>query len=162
MKTDDSLYNLIAVMPSLVPFTASEKRLLTRSLHVRQFAAHEQIYPAAGPAVAAYYIIEGSVGLFQPNKNRVLDRIAYFKARQWFGYSTFFPECRRDTSTKALEQTRCFVLFRTEYLKIAEKNSTCALKILTNICYDLDTTLQEIQRDYFSLTAKLTRANIVI
>jgi CRP-like cAMP-binding protein len=162
MKIMDSFDKIMQTMPTLVPFTARDKRLLSKLLHIRFFAVHEEVYPASSPAVAAYYIIEGSIGVFRINDNNMPERIAYHKPQQWFGYSAFLNDDLRDTSTQALEQTRCLVLFRTDYLNLVEKDSSCALKILTNVCFDLHRTLEEVQKDYFALTRKLARANILV
>jgi CRP-like cAMP-binding protein len=162
MELKDSLETVIQSMPTRVPFSAREKRLLSSLLHVRYFVAHEEVYPASSPTAAAYYIIEGSVGVFQLNENNMPERIAYHKPQQWFGYSALLDDSMRDKSSKALEHTCCLVLFRTDYLYLIEKNSACALKILTNVCFDLYHTLDEVQKDYFSLTRKLARANILV
>jgi CRP-like cAMP-binding protein len=161
-KSDTNKNALIAQMPSTRPFTAKEVAVLSILLHHRSFIEHEVIYPVNSPAAAAYYVIEGSVGIFKACDRNVPERIAYVRPAQWFGYSALVNEKDRDCTARALEKTNCLVLFKDDFYELKHDHCQCALQLLINMCCDLLANLQEIQYDYFSLTGRLARADMTV
>jgi signal-transduction protein with cAMP-binding, CBS, and nucleotidyltransferase domain len=162
MSKSDEKFVLIAQMPSTRRFTTKEKHTLSAIFHQRFYDEHEEIYPINSPAAAAYYVIDGSVGIFRSYDSRIPERIAYIRPTQWFGCSALVKDKNRDSSARALEKTSCFILFKTDFMELKNNDSQCALQLLSNICCDLIKNLQETQNEYFTLTGKLARANMLV
>jgi CRP-like cAMP-binding protein len=160
--SDTNKCALVAQMPSTRPFTAKELAILATLFQHRSYHEHDEIYSMNSPAAAAYYVIEGSVGIFKKCDGNTPERIAYIRPAQWFGYSALVCDKDRDAAARALEKTSCFVLFTTDFLELKHDHCQCALQLLTNICCDLMHNLQEIQIDYYSLAGKLARANVLV
>ena len=162
MKAAESKHLVIEKMPFLIQLSEQEKRLMTDLLHRRIFQAHEEIYQENRPSAAAYYIIEGSVGLFRKYGHEQPERVAYCRPSQWFGYSALLSDRARDANARALEKTQVLALFRTDFLRLADSHCRCAYKILASITSELLKDYQETQQDYFALTRKLIRAHILV
>ena len=159
---DDLKIEMIDRIPHFASLDGNEKKLLASVIHVRQFSNEEIIYTEASPSVAMYFIESGSVGLFKRFENAILERIQYIGPGKWVGYSVLLGEQPRRSTAKALENCSLVALLGTDFDHLRKKHPKTANKILLAVFQDVFDDLTDLQKEFLSLTIKLTKSNILI
>ena len=158
-NNEENPINNIAFFSQL---SSKEKRLLISLLHRRCFEMNEEIFRENSPATAAYFVIQGSVGLYKAKDDGIQDRVHYVSQGRCFGCSALLEETSALTSARALESTSVFVLLRNDFLSLIEAQPEIANKILISVGKELFTELAESRTEFLVLTHRLTNANIVV
>ncbi len=143
-------------------YRPNDRKVLYRILQLRHYKTNEQIYQS-GAYTAIYFLAAGSAGLFKEYENNPPERIKYISIGQWFGFSALSAGTSRTESAHALEEnTVLLALCITDYEELIKNNPRCALKILQAVCGDLADELSTVRDEYYTLTSKLTHANILV
>lgn len=142
--------------------TASDKSKLARVCHKKNFNRDEEIYLQGQPAEAVYFLLHGSVGIYQQEKDGVPHRVRYVKPHGIVGAAALFTDAPRDSSAKALEDSSMLSLLRSDFRELCDTNPALALKLLLIVGLELNVALETMQKEYMSLVSRLTRANIVV
>ena len=148
--------------PAFANFSSRERKKLSHLGYVRTFKTEEQIYPQDSPAAATYYLIDGSVGLFKSQTEKIPDRIQYIQSPHCFGYEALFGIEKRQQGAVALETCTALAIFKIDFLNLCSHDPRFALKLLISASQSCNTDLVNLQNEYLNLTAKLTRGNILI
>ncbi len=156
---DESLLDEITLFSQL---SRSEKKGFILLLHRRNFGVNEVIYCENSPVSAAYFIIQGSVGLFKAKGDGIQDRVHYVSQGKCFGSAALFGGSSSFTSAQALEATSVFVLLRNDFLTLVEEQPGTAMKILIAVGQELHADWAESRTEFLALTHRLTNANIVV
>ncbi|NOY57859.1 MAG: cyclic nucleotide-binding domain-containing protein [Calditrichaeota bacterium] len=159
---DDLKIEMIDRIPHFAALDGNEKKLLSSVIHVRQFSSEEIIYTEASPSVAMYFIESGSVGLFKRFENTILERVQYIGPGKWVGYSAMLGEQPRRSTAKALENCSLVALLGTDLDHLRQNHPKAANKILLAVFNDVFDDLTDVQKEFLSLTIKLTKSNILI
>jgi signal-transduction protein with cAMP-binding, CBS, and nucleotidyltransferase domain len=149
-------------LPLFAGLASKEKEELAQWLHYRLYDIDEEIISENSPAVAAYFILNGSVGLFKARKDGVRERVQYISSGRGFGYSALFHEALQTFSARTLENSSALVLFRNDFLFITETSPSLATKMLINIGKEIFEDLVGLQSEFLSLANRLTDGNIVV
>jgi CRP/FNR family cyclic AMP-dependent transcriptional regulator len=154
---------LIDQLPLLRLLDQQEKNVLQNFLHQREFAKGEILFTAQDPAAAAYFVVKGSVGIYQGNEATQQNRIQLVRPGEILGYSAFFSDKPRSATAAALENTVCLAILRKEFTDLCSQRPKCALKILLSL-YDVlyHHDLAELREKYNQLTQQLAKANIIV
>lgn len=157
---DEALRQKIALLQKLPAFGAvdlSDLRPLAQKSFLRQLGAEELVYPQGSPAVALYFVAEGSVGLFQRRRSGQTDRIRVVAAGQFFGDAALFSPDERQHSAKALENSRLLALFKSDYELLSITHPRTALIILTLAAAKLHHDLTVFQTEFHELSQKIAK-----
>lgn len=142
--------------------TDSDKVKLARVCHKKSFKRDEEIYHQGQPAEAVYFLLHGSVGIYQQEQGGVPHRVRYVTPYGVIGAAALFTDAPRDCSAKALEDSSTLPLLRSDFRELCDTNPALALKLLLIVGAELNSALETMEKEYMSLVSRLTRANIVV
>ena len=154
---------LIDQLPLLKSLDGQEKNVLQNLLHRREFSKGNILFTARDPAVAAYFVLKGSVGIYQGMEATPQNRIQLVRPGEILGYSAFFSDAPRNATAAAMENTACLAMLRKDFTDLCCQRPKCALKILLSL-YDVlyHHDLAELREKYNQLTQQLAKANIIV
>lgn len=142
-------------------FSDHHIQVLSQTCFVRQFNAEESIYHEGSPAVAIYFILDGSVGLYQKRRSQQTDRVHLLQAGKFFGDAALFTAHARQHSAKALEKTQLLVLFKSDYDHLAASLPHLAMKILAMVASKLYRDLTVFQTEFHELAQKVAQDQLL-
>jgi CRP-like cAMP-binding protein len=136
-------------------------RFLSQTCFLRKFSTEEFVYHEGSPAVAMYFVLEGSVGLYQKRRNQQTDRTQLIRSGNFFGDASLFTTRERQHSAKALEKSELLVLFKADYDQLAASQPQLAMKILSMVASKLYHDLTVFQTEFHELSQKVAQEQLL-
>jgi CRP-like cAMP-binding protein len=158
---DEQKLDRLRQFPLFESYSDHYIQVLSQTCFVRQFNAEESIYHEGSPAVAMYFVLEGSVGLYQKRRSQQTDRIQLVQSGKFFGDASLFTTRERQHSAKALEKTQLLVLFKTDYDQLTTSQPQLAMKILAMVAAKLYRDLTVFQTEFHELSQKVAQDQLL-
>ena len=158
--TDEALRHktmLLQKLPAFESVELGDLQPLAQKCLLRQLGAEVTVYPQGSPAVALYFVAQGSVGLFQRRRSGQTDRIRVVAPGQFFGDAALFSPNERQHSAKTLENSLLLALFKSDYEELAITHPRTALIILTLAAAKLHHDLTVFQTEFHELSQKIAK-----
>jgi CRP/FNR family transcriptional regulator, dissimilatory nitrate respiration regulator len=158
---DKQKIQLLRHFPLFESYSDRHIQVLSQTCFVRQFNVEEFIYHEGSPAVAMYFVLDGSVGLYQKRRSQQTDRIHLVQSGAFFGDASLFTARERQHSAKALEKTQLLVLFKSDYDQLAASQPQLAMKILAVVAAKLYRDLTVFQTEFHELSQKVAQDQLL-
>jgi CRP/FNR family transcriptional regulator, cyclic AMP receptor protein len=107
----------------------NELRVVDELLHERVYQKDEIVSDVGDPGLGLFFVVSGRVKAVPPPE-LVKATVVEFGAGEFFGEMALFEDAPRMAQIVALEETRCVVLFRTDFFGLLQKEKNVAVKIL--------------------------------
>ena len=143
-------------------FSAPEIDRLSHYLHLRSYETDDLIFSQGTEAIGCYFIVSGSTSLHMLDEDGSEDRLRMVLRGEGFGFTALFSRAQHFCSARALEPVKMLVLTRPDLSRLCIDYPLLANKILERAITLLSKELNRIYQDYYQLTHKLTRSNIII
>ena len=142
--------------------SGKEKRTMSALWHRRIFQSEDVIYLKDDVSFAIYFLVTGSVGMYDSTNFSPQSRIKLVNPNSFFGYSALFDNQFRLESVRAIEHCEVFALMRVDFLEMLKHSSRLANRILLAVSQSLLGDIRQTEEKYSSLTLQLARSNIVV
>lgn len=140
----------------------ADREQLMRVMHKRDFRADDVIYQQGQPAMAIFFILQGSVGLFKSDADQRLQRLKVVPMGDCFGAAGALAGAMHHESAIALEPVQVLAMTHSEWSRLLQLQPTLAMEVFCGLYQELLADWHAILTEYHGLTVQLTKANIII
>ncbi|MDZ7316247.1 MAG: cyclic nucleotide-binding domain-containing protein [candidate division KSB1 bacterium] len=144
-------WELINSCPLFSGFGKRSLKALARHTYLRRLSADEVVYPIGSPAGALYFVLKGSVSLFQ-QKNGTMQPMRTVRQGSYFGESALFTTRDRRHGAVTLEESVLLALPKSDYNRLAVSSPETALKIMTILAGKFYQTLSDFLNEFRQLS----------
>ena len=109
--------------------SSNELRIVDELLHERVYQKDEIVTDVGDAGLGLFFVVSGRVKAIPPPQ-LLKATVVEFGAGEFFGEMALFEDAPRMAQIVALEETRCVVLFRTDFFALLQKEKNVAVKIL--------------------------------
>lgn len=147
---------------SLAKFSRPDFSKLKTYFHTRDFPPNKTIYQQDQAAVAIFYVLQGSIGLFRSDSNHQVERVKVALQGESFGFAGVLVNTNHQETAITLEDVRVLTLMQSEFIRLTRQYPSLAIHLLCGLLQESMTNWYSALNEYQALTMELTKSNIII
>jgi CRP-like cAMP-binding protein len=143
--------------------TTKEQQQISRYLHILETPARHSPYVQGAIAISCYFVLQGSIELVREKENGPADRLYLVTAGHFCGHAMFLENDARHAETAtACEPCVLAALVRKDFQLLQKHHPALAMKIVQFIQLELYQAWIQAREEYYALSDRLTKAQILI
>jgi CRP-like cAMP-binding protein len=132
-KDHKDMVELLKSLPVFDGLSNNELVIVERMLHMRKYAAGEQVFEEGKPGIGMYIVKSGEIEIVKRIGASKNARLAVVGKGQFFGEMALLAEMPRSAGGAATCDSVLFSMCRPDLVQISERNPVLANKIITNL-----------------------------
>lgn len=128
-----NMIELLKEVPAFDSLSESELKLLTRSLHTRNYSDGESIFFEGAPGAALYIVKSGTISITKALTDDNIVELAKISSPSFFGEIALIDEIERSAGAVAEGKTTLLAFGKPDLEQLIETHPRVGTKIILNI-----------------------------